>query len=181
MKKIYACLDTETTDLLKPDSAEISLQPYMTEIYAVKINEDFEFIEDVSFLINVPVPVPEFITKLTNISDEMLENEKPFSKRYKKLSKFFTGVDGVIGHNINFDMDVLKFELRRIGKEHCFPWPRQRICTVEKSFPLENKRLKLGQLYNMATGKTHEGSHRAKADVEATLACFKWLDGNGYI
>ena len=77
-KKIYVALDTETTGLLKPDSAELQLQPYMTELCLIKFNSKFEILEKYESLYNIPMPVPELITKITGITDEMLENQPSF-------------------------------------------------------------------------------------------------------
>ena len=180
-KKIFIALDTETTDLLKPDSANINLQPYMTEICAIKFDSKFNVIGKYSSLVKVPVPIPEFITKLTGIDDAMLKKQKPFKKQWKDIRKFFSDCDAVVGHNVQFDMEVLKFELRRIQKEHNFCWPIERLCTIELSYALENKRLKLAKLYELATGKQIENAHRAEDDVLATIECFKWLSKNGMV
>jgi len=179
-KKIYVALDTETTGLLKPDLTAIEFQPFMTELCMIKFDKNFEVIGKYNSLFKIPIPVPEIITKITGITDEALEDQPTFSEELKKISNFMTGANHVIGHNVNFDLDVLKFELRRIRKEHYFPWPINRNCTVEISFPIENKRMKLGNLYKMATGKNHDGAHRAEADVLATVECFVWLKENGY-
>ena len=76
----------------------------------------------------------------------------------------------------------MKFELKRLGLEFNFPWPKNHICTVEKSFPIRNKRLKLEQLYEIATGKKGiKGAHRAKSDVLAMVECIVWLRKNGFL
>ena len=180
MSKIFVGIDTETTGLLEADSADIKLQPHMTELYLVKFNSKFEPLEEFDSLFKIPIPVPELITKITKIDDEMLKTKNPFSESLDEVADFMTGVDAVVGHNINFDMNILKNELRRMREEFHFPWPRERICTVELSFPIEKKRLKLGRLYNLATGKEHEGAHRSKADTRATVKCFKWLCEKGF-
>lgn len=173
--KTFLCFDTETTDLDKPDACDLILQPHITEIYCVKFDKKFNVIDEFGTLFNVPVKLDDHITKITGITDEMLEDQPKFFQKYKELAKFFTGVDCAVGHNITFDMNMLRYEVKRIGKDFYFPWPRQRLCTVEASYPIMNKRLKLGLLYEMATGKVLKGSHRSKADVIGTMECMKWL------
>ncbi|WP_339839928.1 3'-5' exonuclease [uncultured Flavobacterium sp.] len=107
-------MDTETTGLLKPDLTAIEFQPFMTELCMIKFDKNFEVIAKYNSLFKIPIPVPEIITKITGITDEALEDQPTFSEELKKISNFMTGVNHVIGHNVNFDMDVLKFELRRI-------------------------------------------------------------------
>jgi DNA polymerase-3 subunit epsilon len=179
--KTFLALDTETTDLTKTKLSDINLQPHMTEIYCVKFDEDFQVIDEFESLVKPPIPIPEFITKITGIDDNSVKNAPTFIEIYDELSEFFTGVDCTIGHNVNFDLSVLEYELKRIGYDYYFSWSRERHCTVELSFPIENKRLKLSQLYHMATGKHHEGSHRAKADTIATVKSYKWLKENDLV
>lgn len=181
MSKTFICLDTETTDLVKPDLTDITLQPHMTEIYIVKFDEDFNVIDEFESMVKPPIPIPDFITKITGISDASVENAPTFFEIFDELSAFCVGSDVSVGHNLNFDLDVIKYELRRIGFEHYFPWAPERHCTIELSYPIEKRRLKLSQLYHMATGKSHEGAHRAKADVIATVKSYRWLKEQGFV
>jgi|TARA_R110000744_G_scaffold88901_1_gene173088 DNA polymerase III epsilon subunit-like protein len=180
-QKTIIFLDTETTGLLKPDICELGAQPYITEIYCVKLDEKFNMIGEFQSFFHVPFPLDDFISRLTGITDEMLEDQPEFVEKYDSLAEFFKGSDIAVGHNVNFDMDMIKIELRRIGFDYYFPWPKERHCTVELSFPIENKRLKLSVLYKMATENLHEGSHRAKADTLATVKCYQWLRKQGLI
>jgi len=176
MKRTYVFLDTETTGLLSPDSSDIDLQPHMTELSLIKTDDDLKIVDEFHSLFSIPIPVPEIITRITGISDETLRGKPTFLQKRNEITKFIFGTTHIVGHNVNFDMDVLKFELRRLAMEHYFPWPPVRHCTVEISFPIENKRLKLSQLYFLATGKTHEGAHRSDADTKATIDCYRWLN-----
>jgi len=175
MKRDGICFDTETTGLLRPNLTDLSLQPFMTEIYCVRINKKFKVVDEFHSLLKIPIPVPEHIIRITGITDEMLEYQNTFADKFKKLSKFFKGAEYSLGHNVNFDLDMIKFESRRLGLENKFNWPKNAKCTVELSHPVENKRLRLGYLYELATERKIEGAHRAKADVMATIECYKWL------
>ena len=183
MKKIVSIFDTETTGLMKAKDAPLSLQPYITEIYCAKFEVDFEnkkmkFKGDFESFVRPPIPIEPLITKITGIDDKMLDDAeaKPFALIWHDLSKFYTGVDVNIAHNLRFDENVLETELRRIDKVTSFPWPRIKFCTVDKTTHFKGKRIKLGILHEMATGREHkEGAHRAKADVAALSRCFKWL------
>jgi DNA polymerase-3 subunit epsilon len=174
-------LDTETTGLLKPDSITMNLQPYITELYAIKLTDDLEFISEIDTFINPTVPIPEHIIKLNGITDEMVADAPKFIDIYQQLVDMFLGEKIAIGHNVSFDLGMLYCELTRLSKEFHFPWPQKWICTVEKSLPIENKRLTLSQLHEKATGKPHDGAHRAKADVHATIRGYTWLMEQGLI
>lgn len=167
--------DTETTGLLKPDAASLHLQPYITEVYAVKLTDDLEFISEIDTFVKPPVPIPDIVTKLTGITDATVSRAPTFLGIYDQLAEFFLGETVVVGHNISFDLGMLYCELARHSLEFHFPWPKTWICTVEKSVPIEHRRLTLSKLHELATGAPHEGAHRAKADVEATIRCYRWL------
>jgi len=169
-------IDTETTGLIKPTLTDSHLQPFITELYACKITNDFKFISEFNHLIKPPIPVPELITKITGIDDKMLENKPSFIEIYDELCDFFLGETIIVAHNASFDVGMIYWELFRLDLEKKFPWPKYHICTVEQSFGIENKRLKLTQLHEKATGIPHvEGAHRAKDDVMALVRSFKWL------
>lgn len=173
--------DTETTGLLVPESANIFAQPHITEIYIQKFDEETYEVEDEFYtLLKPPMPIEPLITKITGIDDEMVMDSPSFAEIYDDLCDFCLGETGFIGHNVNFDLDVLRHELRRIGFEFQFPWFKDRICTVEISYPIKNKRLKLGQLHEMATGGKIINAHRAKADTLATFDSYKWLISEGW-
>ncbi len=176
-------IDTETTDLLKSSANDISNQPKITEICIIKTNDDLtEIVEEYTTLINPEIPIPEHITKITGITDCMVLQKPVFAEVYPKIAEIFLGEKTVIAHNCVFDMGVLWCELSRIEKEFRFPWPMHWLCTVEKSFHIKNKRLKLGELHLMATGEEHkQNAHRAKDDVFALIRCFAWLREEGHL
>lgn len=168
-------IDNETTGLLKPSLADLYLQPYITEICIIKTDKDFNQIDEVNTLINPGVPIPDFTTKITGITDAMVEDKPKFFDIFKSIAELATGERGIVTHNASFDLGVLKYELMRIGMEYNFPWPINHICTVEATRHLKHKMLKLSYLHELATGKPHEGAHRAQADVHALIRCYQWL------
>ncbi len=174
-------LDTETTDLLKPDAANLEEQPHMTEFFGVRLDEDFQLVSKFHSLFSIPVPVPEKITRITGITDDMLKGQPTFRQKYDELVAFFLGETTVVGHNVSFDMGVLRHELRRLEKQWQFPWPPNWICTIEKTTHLRGRRLKLGELHNLATGAPHEGAHRAQEDVAALVRCYIWMQEEGIV
>jgi len=168
-------IDTETTGLLKPDAVALGLQPYITELYAVKLTDDLEFISELETFVKPPVPIPDIVTKITGITNQTVSRAPTFIGIYDQLVDLFIGERIVVGHNISFDLGMLYCELARHSYEFRFPWPVNWICTVEKSIPVEHRRLTLSKLHELATGSPHEGAHRARADVEATIRCYRWL------
>lgn len=174
--------DTETTDLLAPELADLIHQPFITEICLCKFDlKTFRIVEEFDTMVNIPIPVPDHITKLTGITDFMLEGKPTFSEIVDSIVEICDGSEVVVGHNLMFDLEVLRHNMRRVDAEDRFPKFSRLECTIEKSKHIKRKRLKLGVLYKMATGQSHEGAHRAKADVLATLECYKFLVNEGCI
>jgi DNA polymerase III subunit alpha, Gram-positive type len=171
--------DTETTGLARPSATEPHLQPFMIEIYAAKFNDDFEIVDEFEHLLKPTIPISEEITKITGITNDMVCNAPEFIEVYDDLCDFFLGETVVYAHNCTFDIGILKGELARHGLVTNFPWPKDQRCTVELSMPLENKRLTLGKLYKIATGKEIENAHRAKNDVLPMIECIRFLKENG--
>lgn len=176
--------DTETTGLLSPEPSDKKIQPYMTEISAIKFEydgENFKKIGEFNKLVKPPIPLPPQITKITGITDEALENEPCFLEIYTEMCEFFIGTKCLVGHNLFFDASILEYELKRHDLAARFPWPYKWFCTIDLSMPIKGKRIKLGDLYKMATGKTLKNAHRARNDVIATIECFNFLLSSGFL
>ncbi len=171
--------DTETTGLLKPSPINIDLQPHILEICAIKTDFDFKVIDSINLLIKPPILIPIETYRIHGITDEMVEDCDSFAISYKKIANFFTGVTHSIAHNNSFDSGMLAVELMRIDKLTHFPWPINQICTVEASFHLKNRRMKLAELFELATGNFNiPNAHRAESDVLAMIEGLKWMVEN---
>lgn len=174
-------LDNETTGLLKPDAIELKFQPYITEIYMCEFNFDGEIGKEFYSLVKPPVPIPEIVSKITGIDDNMVRKAPTFIEIYDDLSDFVLGHKTIFAHNCAFDINTIRTELIRHELEFNFPYPPYQVCTVEASFSIMNKRLDLQKLYTICTGKTIDSRHRAKGDVHAMIECIVWLKKEGFI
>lgn len=173
--------DLETTGLLKPDLCELHLQPFITEIYMCKFNWKGEILSEFETYVKPPVPIPPEVVEITGITNDTVSNAPKFIEIYDDLCEFVLGEKTIFAHNCSFDIGVLCVELQRKDLENRFPWPPNQICTVEASYPIKNKRLKLDDLHRMATGRGIENAHRAKNDVLAMVNCIIWLKEKGFI
>lgn len=183
-KMIVTIFDTETTGLIKPKASDIKEQPYITEIYCLKVKQegnDFEVIGEFESLIKPPVPLSEEITRITGLTDHDLKDSPSFAKIAKELAEFHTGVDRMVAHNLAFDRSMLANELVRCGKVLNFPWPVQHVCTVEKTMHIEQRRLSLTKLHQELFGEDFPDAHRAKNDVLPLYRCYKELVKRGAI
>lgn len=182
---IVNLFDTETTGLCIPKENDLNKQPHLIEIYVLKVlqknNHKFEVIDELDLLIKPPVDLSRDIIRITGITEKDLEGKKSFAKHYLEIAQFFTGCDRMVAHNVTFDRNVLLYELARMNKQLNFPWPIQHVCTVEKSMKIEQRRMKLTNLYKHLTGKEFKDAHRAKNDVEALYGCYKEMVKQGMI
>lgn len=174
--------DTETTNLTNPDLVALDQQPKIIEFAAIKL-DDFDLleIERLEFLCNPGEPLLPEVTAINHITDEMLQGESSFAAHYWDLANFFLGETTMVAHNMSFDKALLKFDLMRIGKEFSFPWPMNQICTVEASFSINNKRMRLGDLHKHCCGEEFKDAHRAMPDTEALVRCVRWLRKNNLL
>lgn len=182
---IAVIFDTETTGLLKPGANKIDDQPYITDLYMLKVQhlEDGTIvkIDDYESLFKVPVPLSADITRITGLTDKDLMNQPTFAQEYKNIAKFMVGVDRLVAHNLAFDRSMLANELVRIGKVLNFPWPIEHICTVEKTIHIEQRRMNLTRLHETLFGVGFADAHRAKTDVNALFKCYVELCKKGFI
>lgn len=173
--------DLETTGLLKPDLIDARLQPEITEIYLCKFDFDGNITDEFETFVRPTIPIPDEIVKITGITNEMVRNSPRFIEIYDDLYDFCKGEDTFFAHNCSYEIGVLSCELRKYDLDYRFCWPKNQICTVESSFNIKNKRLKLGDLYKIATGKEMEFAHRARVDVHAMIKCIVWMKKEGFL
>ena len=174
-------LDTETTGLLKPDIADLSEQPKIIELYAVKLDDEFNMLDEFEVLLNPGHPLDPVITKITKITDGDLEGKMTFPDIYDELADFFLGTTRMVAHNMEFDRGMLENELARIECVTKFPWPKEHICTVEKSMHIKGFRLNLQRLHQELLQEGFAEAHRAKNDVFALVRCYHALVERGDI
>ena len=158
MKSIVA-LDLETTGLDPQSDAII-------EIGAVRF-EGNRIEHEFTTLINPSRHIPEFITGLTHISDEMVRQAPHIRDVLDELAAFI-GDAPILGHNIQFDLSFLKkFKLFELNVN---------IDTYELAAVLlpSASRYNLGAL-GQQLGIPLPATHRALDDARVTAAAFQRL------
>ena len=152
--------DIETTGL-DNRSAKI------IEIGAVKIKGG-EVIDTIDFFVDPECPIPEEITKLTSITDEMVEGQ---IKEKEAIEKFltFAGGDMLIAHNANFDVGFIRVAAER----HNIPFNNTYLDTLGLS-KYVNSELKSHKLDVIAKhyGLEDFHHHRASDDAETLAKIF---------
>ncbi len=162
----FCVLDFETTGLSAINSRAIEIG--IVKIKNGKIKDKF------SSLINPGCRIPYFITNLTGISDDDVEDAPTFDQIIPEIEKFLYN-SVVVAHNAPFDMSFLKEEYRRASVE---PPENPAICTVRlaKKLVPEIKPKSLGNL-TRTLKILHKSTHRALGDAHATAKLFlKFVD-----
>lgn len=182
---IVNIFDTETTGLVKPKANDLDKQPYIIELYVMKVvqktDKSIEKIDELETFLKPPIKISKEITRITGIDDKMVRRAPTFRTKYLEIANFFTGVDRMVAHNMSFDRNMLLFELARIDKQLNFPWPVQHICTVERSMRVEQRRMSLKNLHKELVGYEFEDAHRARNDVEALLRVYQQMAIKGMV
>ena len=178
--KTRTFFDTETTGLMKPSPAGIDRQPYITELFMAKLSAGYEVIEEYEQRFSIPVPVPDFITKITGISDKDLLGCPRFADESEKIRKFLESSDETVAHNHAFDKAMVMNEFIRAGYKK-FNWPISEVCTVQMSMSLEQRRINLQRLHELVTGTGFPDAHTAKGDVYAMIRCHHAMHEKGML
>lgn len=100
----YVVFDTETTGLKDQFDKII-------EIGALKIINN-EIVEEYDVLINPEIPIPEIITNITGITDDMVKNERLIQDVLPEFMEFIGDLP-VIAHNAPFDLGFINTNLIR--------------------------------------------------------------------
>lgn len=132
----FVALDFETTGL-RPDRDEI------VEIGAARIH-NFEIVDTFSTFVRPNQLIPEFTTKLTGITQAMVDNAPSLEDSLNKLMDFI-GDAPIAAHNSDFDSSFLREGLRSIGRD----FTNQTVDTLALSY-LSHPELRTHNLKRMA-------------------------------
>ncbi|MGH7651828.1 MAG: 3'-5' exonuclease [Gemmatimonadaceae bacterium] len=158
----YAVVDVETTGGRAYSGDRI------TEIAAVVVRGG-EIVEVFETLVNPQRPIPPFITRLTNITWDMVRDAPTFERVAPEVLRVLEG-NVFVAHNAMFDWRFVTAEISRSAGQRLYG---RRVCTVtvaRKILPQLSRR----SLDNVARyyGVEIKGRHRAGGDAIATAKCF---------
>lgn len=160
---MYAIVDIETT-------GGSSAYHKITEI-AIFLHDGNKVIDTFHSLINPERNLPPFITSLTGITNEMLQEAPKFYEVAKDIFQFTENAI-FVAHAVNFDYNFVREEFKSLGGD----FRRKKLCTVRlsrkifpghRSYSLSNLCKRFG-IHNAAR-------HRAFGDAEATVKLFDLL------
>jgi DNA polymerase III subunit epsilon len=160
---MYAIVDIETTGG-SPRFEKI------TEI-AIYLHDGEKITGEYVTLVNPERNIPYYITNLTGITNEMVEDAPRFFEVAKKIVEMTEGMT-FVAHNVKFDYSFIRQEFKSLG----FNFKRNLLDTVtlsrklipgHRSYGLGNICKDLNILIN--------GRHRAAGDALATVKLFEIL------
>jgi DNA polymerase-3 subunit epsilon len=154
---MYAVVDIETTGGNNKDGK-------ITEI-AIYIFNGQEITDSFISLINPECYIPNFITNLTGISNEMVANAPKFYEIARKIVEI-TANKIFVAHNVGFDYNFIRKEFKDLG----YDFNRKTLCTVElgRKYLPGHKSYSLGKLCAELAIDIN-GRHRAGGDALATV------------
>ena len=166
----FVVLDIETTGASPFEGNSI------TEIGAIKVKGGVK-LDSFNELINPGSPLPQYITNLTGITDEMLYDKPGISAVLPSFIQFIGEPSETIlvAHNSPFDLSFLKSAAKSIG----ITWPNYRTIDTVKFARYVIERFEVAN-YKLSTladfvGTSTTPSHRAMKDVESTVEVFHHL------
>jgi DNA polymerase III subunit epsilon len=165
----FTVVDVETTGWA-PEDADI------TEIGAVRVHAG-TVIAEFGSLVNPGTPVPEAITELTGISDQMLITAPPVAAVLPRLLAFAEG-SVLAAHNAPFDLKFLTAACADMGCD----WPGFEVLDtvrLARHLMVTPQEVPDRKLATLATffGTPVQPSHRALDDARATAAVLGQLLG----
>ena len=162
---MYAVIDIES-------SGGNHIKARIIEV-AVYIYDGKKIIQAYNSLINPRVKIDWYVTKLTGISNAMVENAPTFNE---VASTLYSLIENKIfvAHDVNFDYKILNAEFKRVGLK----LNQDKLCTIElsrKVFPNQPS-YSLGKLCDeLGINIPTEDRHRAGGDALATTKLLEML------
>ena len=159
----YCVLDLETTGFSATNDR-------ITEIGIMKVKNK-EVIDEFSCFVNPERHIPERVTEVTNISDDMVKDAETIEKVFPKMLEFLGDQDEtvIVAHNANFDVGFLKQNAKRLGYDFDYSY-LDTLSLAKDLFP-DYKKYKLGKIAENLGIKV-EVAHRALDDVDTTVKVF---------
>ena len=160
----YYVLDLETTGFS-------AVTEKITEIGIMKL-KDGEVLDEFSCFVNPEKHIPQRVTEVTKITDEMVADAETIDKVFPKMLEFIGNDKNavLVAHNAGFDIGFLKQNARVLGYDFDYTY-LDTLSLAKDLFP-EFKRYKLEKIADNL-GITVEVAHRALDDVDTTVKVFK--------
>lgn len=167
--QLAAILDIETTGL-SPHDCDIIEAAIILFSYDAMTGEVLEIVEEYSGFNMPSSSISPFITRLTGITNQMVQNE---SLDDSKIMDLLQQAHGIIAHNASFDRSFLLKRYPELAEKR---WHCSMRSVKWKDYGFMNK--KLDTLLD-GHGIIRENAHRAMDDVKATLQLLQLKSPHG--
>jgi DNA polymerase III subunit epsilon len=172
--------DTETTGF-STRWGDLSQQPYIIQFAAIEAEYhqgEYRELSRHNILIKPPISIPFGASQVNGIYDKDVANSLSMEAHMENIITVLNRADIVSGHNIEYDEEILSYELARLGRKWDYA-PNKTLCTMRTSTDycklqgrwFSYKPPKLSELHRHLFGEYFEGAHDAIVDVEATMRC----------
>lgn len=151
-------LDLETTGLS-------TAKDRIIQIALMKVFPDGRESELKTRYVNPEMLIPEEVTEITGITNEMVKNEPPFSKLAKGIMAYIGNADLLTFNGNRFDIPLLIQSFWRCGLT--LEMENRRYIDAKRIFHRMDPR-DLGAAHRKFVGRPMENAHDAGADVKAT-------------
>lgn len=158
MNKRFVVVDLETTGH-SPKQGDQIIQ------FAAVVVENGRIVERFSTFLNPNIPIPPFISQLTNIHQKMVEDAPTFEDISEKIIELLEGAY-FVAHNVAFDLNFLQESLAQSGYDKLYPSTVDTVELARMLLPtVEGYKLnQLAEYLNL----NHDQPHQADSDAEVT-------------
>ena len=190
---MYLFFDTETTGLPKNYKAPYHLTanwPRMVQLGYALIDNERQVITTRNIIIKpVGFTIPVEASDIHRITTERaLEEGVDLAEALAEFLADVKRADTLVGHNVEFDMNIVGAELVRSKVDEQPLFNKRRICLMKSSTDYCQipgkygyKWPSLSELHIKLFGRDFDESHDAFEDVKATANCFFRLKTKGLI
>ncbi|GHT33303.1 hypothetical protein AGMMS49574_18700 [Bacteroidia bacterium] len=177
--------DCETTGLLKRHTPT-----YIIQLSWMLLDSSYNTIREENFYLKPPVSIPEFITAINQITNDMVIKNATLSRVVmKKFHADRKQTKTLIAHNYEFDSELIDSETYRVRLHEDNIKYKDHICTMRAGTNFcklpgiydTYKYPKLEELAEACGIPIPEGSRDSVSGCRITAKCAKYLADNGYL
>lgn len=158
----FVIIDLETTGLSATNDEII-------EIGAIRAYRDSDYHDTFETLVKPSIPIPSIITKITGISQKMVDDEGVELEEALRDFLEFIGDRRLVAYNMRFDIKFLRNAVKKIGMKITNPTSCA-LVMARRAWP-GLKSYKLTELAKIG-GFDTSSSHRALYDCEITMRVY---------
>lgn len=186
--------DTETTGLIPRRYTSMSENPYILQLACILYDTtEKKILDTMNDYVNIPenVEISEKVTQVNHIDKNIL-NEKGINilQVLNKFTNMFDNCDLIVGHNIEFDVKMIKIEFQRnnitlsdkmiqkMYKCYCTMRSGTAVCQIEceNKYGKYFKFPKLEELYYHLFKIYPINMHDAYNDIIVCLQCYMSME-----